>query len=111
MTDHCSDDATMGQVMGKLAKGFSDWEVAVDLGPDYDMMEENSLEASVMLKINEEKRNHKLHALRSYSSSKRLPTAAEIAETEAQQVKRRRLARLVAAKTVTKAVTNHGPQN
>jgi hypothetical protein len=31
--------------MGKLAKGFSDREVAlqVDLGPDYDMMEENSL--------------------------------------------------------------------
>jgi hypothetical protein len=29
--------------MGKLAKGFSDWGVAVDLGPDYDMMEENSL--------------------------------------------------------------------
>jgi hypothetical protein len=30
--------------MGKLAKGFSDREVVVDLGPDYDTMEENLLE-------------------------------------------------------------------
>jgi hypothetical protein len=29
--------------VGKLAKGFSDREVAVDLGPDYDMTEEISL--------------------------------------------------------------------
>jgi hypothetical protein len=29
--------------VGKLAKGFSDWKVAVDLGPDYNMTEENSL--------------------------------------------------------------------
>jgi hypothetical protein len=29
--------------MGKLAKGFCDREVAVDLAPDYDMTEENSL--------------------------------------------------------------------
>jgi hypothetical protein len=29
--------------MGKLAKGFSDREVAVDLGPDYNMTKENSL--------------------------------------------------------------------
>jgi hypothetical protein len=32
--------------LGKLAKGFSDREVAVDLGPDYDMTEENSLEGT-----------------------------------------------------------------
>jgi hypothetical protein len=32
--------------MGKLAKGFSDREVAVDLGQDYDMTEENSLEGT-----------------------------------------------------------------
>jgi hypothetical protein len=31
------------QWVGMLAKGFSDREVAVDLGPDYDMTEENSL--------------------------------------------------------------------
>jgi hypothetical protein len=30
--------------VGKLTKGFSDWEVAVDLGPDYDMVEENLLQ-------------------------------------------------------------------
>jgi hypothetical protein len=29
--------------VGKLAKGFSDREVAGNLGPDYDMTEENSL--------------------------------------------------------------------
>ncbi|KAI5783355.1 hypothetical protein FPQ18DRAFT_406070 [Pyronema domesticum] len=29
--------------LGKLAKGFTDREVAVDLAPDYDMTEENSL--------------------------------------------------------------------
>jgi hypothetical protein len=28
--------------VGKLAKGFSDREVTADLGPDYDMTEENS---------------------------------------------------------------------
>jgi hypothetical protein len=32
------------QCLGKLAKGFTDWEVVVDLGTDYDMTEENSLE-------------------------------------------------------------------
>jgi hypothetical protein len=29
--------------VGKLAKGFTDREVAVDLNPDYDMAKENSL--------------------------------------------------------------------
>jgi hypothetical protein len=43
MTGHCSDDAAMEAGGGKLAKGFSDREVAVDQGPDYDMTEENSL--------------------------------------------------------------------
>ncbi|KAI5796788.1 hypothetical protein FPQ18DRAFT_302973 [Pyronema domesticum] len=62
---YCSDDAAMEagdgkvtaltmplwrQCSGKFAKGFSDREVAVDLGLDYDMIEENSLgEPSVSL--------------------------------------------------------------
>jgi hypothetical protein len=38
---HCSDGAAMETGVRKLAKGFSDREVAVDLGPDYDMTEDN----------------------------------------------------------------------
>jgi hypothetical protein len=34
------------QCLGKLAKGFTDREVAVNLGPNYDMAAENSLEGT-----------------------------------------------------------------
>jgi hypothetical protein len=34
------------QRVGKLAKSLSDPTVAVDLGPDYDMTDENSLEGT-----------------------------------------------------------------
>ncbi|KAI5799401.1 hypothetical protein FPQ18DRAFT_384811 [Pyronema domesticum] len=35
------------QCLGNSAKGFSDREVAVDLGPDYDMTEENTVKGLV----------------------------------------------------------------
>ncbi|KAI5802521.1 hypothetical protein FPQ18DRAFT_374722 [Pyronema domesticum] len=60
---HCSDDAAMVAGDVKLAKDFSDREVAVDLGPDHEMTEENSLGVFVILIINEEKRDHKSHRL------------------------------------------------
>jgi hypothetical protein len=37
--------------VGKLANGFSDREVAVDLGPDYDMTEENPLEGTQVASV------------------------------------------------------------
>jgi hypothetical protein len=43
MMAHCSDNANLEAGVGKLANGFSDRQVVVNLDPDYKKMEENSI--------------------------------------------------------------------